>query len=133
MIVLDASAAVEWLLQTRVGHRVEARLFGEADTLHAPHLLDVEVAQVLRRYTAAGIITAERGGEALDDLRDLALTRYPHDVLLGRVWELRDNLTAYDATYVALAEALGAAVVTCDGRIAAAPGHRARVDVIAEA
>lgn len=130
MIVLDASAAIEWLLQTTVGTRVEERIFSQAATLHAPHLLDAEVAQLLRRYVAAGMITASRGQEALDDLLDLSLTRYPHDVLLGRVWELRDNLTAYDAAYVALAEALGAPLVTCDGKMASAPGHHARVEVI---
>lgn len=129
MIVLDASAAIEWLLQTQLGLRVEARLFAAGETLHAPHLLDVEVAQVLRRFAASGRVTAERARDALEDLADLAILRYPHHVLLNRVWEMRDNLTAYDATYVALAEALGAAVVTCDGAIAAAPGHQARVEV----
>ena len=129
MIVLDASAAIEWLLRTGVGQRIEPRLFGEGETLHAPHLLDVEVAQVLRRFAAAGRITSERGREALEDLTDLAAIRYPHQVLLTRTWELRDNLTAYDATYVALAEALGAVLVTCDARLADAPGHQARVEV----
>lgn len=129
MIVLDASAAIEWLLQTAAGARVEERLFSKAETLHAPHLIDIEVAQVLRRYVTAGTITASRGSEALEDLLDLSFTRYSHDVLLGRIWELRDNLTAYDAAYVALAETLEAPLVTCDGRLAAAPGHHARVDV----
>lgn len=130
MIVLDASAAIEWLLQTAAGARVEERIFSHAATLHAPHLLDVEVAQVLRRYVTAGIITASRGQEALEDLLDLSLTRCPHDVLLGRIWELRDTLTAYDAAYVALAEALGAPLVTCDRKIASALGHHARVEVV---
>jgi len=130
VIVLDASAAIEWLLQTVVGARVEERIFSQAATLHAPHLLDIEVAQVLRRYVTAGIITASRGQEAIEDVLDLSLTRYPHDVLLLRVWELRDNLTAYDAAYVALAEALGASLLTCDGKIASAPGHHARVEVV---
>jgi predicted nucleic acid-binding protein len=130
VIVLDASAAIEWLLQTAVGARVEERIFSHAATLHAPHLLDIEVAQVLRRYVRAGIITPSRGQEALEDLFDLSLTRYPHDVLLGRVWDLRNNLTAYDAAYVALAEALDAPLVTCDGKIASAAGHRARVEVV---
>ena len=129
MIVLDASAVLEWLLQTRVGTRVEARVFSEAATLHAPHLVDIEVAQVLRRYVKKGLITGSRGDQALEDLVDLSLTRYPHDVLLSRIWVLRDNLTAYDAAYVALAEALDAPLVTCDSKIAAAPGHRARVEV----
>jgi len=130
VIVLDASAAVEWLLQTPTGARVEARIFSGTASLHAPHLIDIEVAQVLRRYAVSGTITASRGRDALQDLLDLALTRYPHDVLLPRVWELRDNLTAYDAAYVALAEALGAPLVTCDSKIASASRHRARVEVI---
>lgn len=130
MIVLDASAAIEWLLQTAAGARVEARIFAREATLHAPHLIDVEVAQVLRRYVGAGALTASRGREALEDLLDLPLTRYPHDLLLERVWELRDNLTAYDAVYVALAEALDSPLITCDGKIAAAAGHDASVEVV---
>ena len=130
MIVLDASAAIEWLLQTDTGRRVEARMFGDPQTIHAPHLLDVEIAQVLRRLAAARVITPVRADEALDDLRDLAVTRYPHDPFLDRIWDLRGNLTAYDAAYVALAEALDAPLVTCDARLASGRGHRARVDVI---
>lgn len=130
MIVLDASAAIEWLLRTDVGERVEARLFDRRDTLHAPHLIDVEIAQVLRRYVTAGWMPAARARQVLDDLAALALTRYPHDVLLDRIWALRDNLTAYDAAYVALAEALAATLVTCDGRLAAAPGHDAIIDLV---
>jgi predicted nucleic acid-binding protein len=130
VIVLDASAVVEWLLQTRVGAKVEDRIFSRTETLHAPHLLDVEVAQVLRRYVISGVLTAVRGGDALDDLSDLSVTRYAHDLLLRRVWELRDNLTAYDAIYVALAEALDARLVTCDRKIASASGHHAKVVVV---
>lgn len=130
--MLDASAAIEWLLQTSVGARVETRIFSRVETLHAPHVLDLEVAQVLRRFVAAGAITASRANLALEDLIDLSLTRYPHDVLLGRVWELRDSLTAYDAAYVALAEALGAPLVTCDRKVVSASGHRARVEVVSQ-
>ena len=130
MIVLDASAAIEWLLQTAAGARVEDRIFSQVETLHAPHLLDLEVGQVLRRHVSAGVITASRGHEALEDLLDLSVTRYPHDVLLLRIWGLRDALTAYDAAYVALAEALDAPLVTCDGKIASASGHHARIEVI---
>jgi predicted nucleic acid-binding protein len=96
----------------------------------APHLIDLEVAQVVRRYTRAGDITQERGREALEDLSTFPLTRYRHDLLIQRIWELRDNLTAYDAAYVVLAEALAAPLITCDGRLAAASGHRARVEVL---
>jgi predicted nucleic acid-binding protein len=108
---------------------LEARLFGRV-SLHAPHLLDVEVAQVLRRYAARGELTAARGVEALADLAAFPLTRYPHDLLLARIWALRENLTAYDAAYVALAEALRAPLVTRDERLASAPGHRATIELV---
>ena len=130
MIILDASAAIEWLLRTQTGIKIDKRIFSPQLPLHAPHLLDVEVAQVLRRYVRDKTITAQRGQEALEDLGDLPLNRYPHDFLIPRVWELRATLTAYDAIYVALAELLDAPLLTCDGRIASAPGHHANVDVI---
>lgn len=128
--MLDASAALELLLRTPTGARVEARVFSRAESMHAPHLVDVEVAQVLRRFAATGVLTASRGREALQDMIDLDLTRYSHDLLLPRIWELRGNLTAYDAAYVALAEALAAPLVTCDRKIATASIHHARVEVI---
>lgn len=130
MIVLDASAAIEWLLQTSKGARVARRILSSGETLHAPHLLDVEVTQVFRRQVAQGAITTSRAEEALQDLLDLRVSRHPHVLFLRRVWELRDNLTAYDALYVVLAEALDATLLTCDGKLALAPGHRARVEVI---
>ena len=130
MIVLDASAAIEWLLRTQTGIKMDKRLFSPQARLHAPHLLDLEVAQVLRRFVRDKTITAQRGEEALEDLGDLPLNRYPHDFLLPRVWELRATLTAYDAVYVALAELLDAPLLTCDARIASAPGHHANVEVI---
>lgn len=130
MIVLDASAAVEWLLQTSTGARVAHRILSSRETLHAPHLLDVEVTQVFRRQVAHGAITASRAEEALQDLLDLRLRRHPHGFFLRRIWELRDNLTAYDALYVALAETLHAPLLTCDGKLAFAPGHHARIEVI---
>jgi predicted nucleic acid-binding protein len=130
MIVVDASAMLELLLRTPDAHAVEKRLFDPDETLHAPHLLDVEVAQVVRRYAANGEIDGERGGAVLDDLAVFPMHRYPHDVLLPRVWELRNNLTAYDAVYVALAEALGAPLLTRDRRLAGAAGHRATVELV---
>jgi predicted nucleic acid-binding protein len=130
VIVVDASALLEVLLRTSRAPVVESVLFAPGTTLHAPHLVDVEVAQVLRRYARAGQIVPERGAEAVADVADLPLTRYPIHLLLPRVWELRDSLTAYDAVYVALAEALEAPLVTCDQRMAHAPGHRARVVVV---
>jgi predicted nucleic acid-binding protein len=130
MIVIDASAVLEALLHTPAATAVEARLFAQGETLHAPHLLDVEVAQVLRRFASRGEIAPERGRSALADLADFPLQRYPHDLLLPRIWELRDTVTAYDAAYVALAEALDAPLLTRDRRLAAAPGHRARVELV---
>jgi predicted nucleic acid-binding protein len=130
MIVVDASAVLELLLRTPAARAVEKRLFDPTQTLHAPHLLDVEVAQVVRRYAANGEIDGERGRTALADLADLPLYRYPHDFLLQRVWDLRNNVTAYDAVYVALAEALDAPLVTRDKRLAAAPGHHAQVELV---
>jgi predicted nucleic acid-binding protein len=130
MIVVDASAALEALLRTPAARAVEKRLFDPLETLHAPYLLDVEVAQVVRRYAANGDIDDERGRAALADLMDFPLRRYPHDFLLPRVWDLRNNLTAYDAVYVALAEALDATLLTRDQRLAGAPGHHARVELV---
>ncbi len=104
-------------------------MFRASESLHAPHLLDVEVAQVLRRYVREKALTAERAEQALEDLSDLPLNRYPHDFLIPRVWELRASLTAYDALYVSLAEALEAPLLTCDRRIASASGHHARIEV----
>ena len=125
MIAVDASAIVEVLLRTERGARIETRLLSGGESLHAPHLLDVEVAQVLRRYEAASSLTAERGQHALLDLADFPVHRYPHDWLLPRIWELRRNVTAYDAAYLALAEVLLVPLVSCDARLAAAPGHTA--------
>jgi predicted nucleic acid-binding protein len=129
LIVVDASAVLEVLLQTSIASDVSRRIFRAGETLHAPHLLDVEAAQVLRRYVRSGVISANRGAEALTDLADLPLNRYPHFVLLPRIWELRHNVTAYDAVYLALAEALDASLVTRDRALALA-GARTRVEVI---
>lgn len=131
MIVLDASAAVELLLATANGDRIVERIADPAATIHVPHLLSVEVAEVLRRLVAAGTVSRARAGGALDDLADLDAERYPHEPFLPRMFALRDNLTAYDAAYVALAEVLAAPLVTFDGRLAGAPGHRATVQLLA--
>jgi predicted nucleic acid-binding protein len=130
LIVIDASALLEVLLRTPAADAVERRLFEPRQTLHAPHLVDVEVAQVIRRYAANGEIDSERGRVALDDLGDFPVRRYPHDFLLPRVWDLRSNLTACDAVYVALAEALDAPLLTRDRRLAAAPGHHAMIELV---
>ena len=130
MIVVDASALLEFLLQTPLGTRVETRLFNSHDTFHAPHLLDVEVTQALRRLVRARDIRADRAQEALHDFIDLDIRRHPHTHLLDRAWELRDNVTAYDAMYIALAEAIDAPLLTCDAHLGAAPGHASQVEVI---
>ena len=129
MIVLDASAAVDWLLQTSSGQRIEQRLYAHRETLHAPHLLDLEITQVLQRLTQQGVVSGKRAEEAVRDLVDLRLTRYPHLVLLPRIWQLRHNFSAYDAAYIVLAEKLGAPLITRDGRLASASGHRATVEL----
>lgn len=130
MIVLDASAVLELLLVTPAAVRQLDRVFAPEESLHAPQLLDLEVAQVLRRYCAAGEVERGRADQALTDLADLAITRYPHPPLLARIWELRHNVTAYDAAYLALAEALEAPLLTGDTRLAGAPGHRARIELL---
>jgi len=130
VIVVDASAVLEVLLQTPAAPRIEARLFASGDTLHVPHLLDLEVVHVLRRYEAAGMIDAQRGQDAIDDLTAWPLIRYPHELFLRRIWALRHNLTAYDAAYVALAETLAVTLVTCDTRLAASVGHQATIALV---
>jgi predicted nucleic acid-binding protein len=130
MIVVDASVLAEVLLRTSAAEQVGERLFDRRRTLYAPHLIDVEVAQVVRRFAAIGKIAPARGSAALSDLADFPLHRYPHYVLLRRIWELRRNLTAYDAAYVALAEALDAPLLTRDRRLARAAGHRALVQLV---
>ena len=130
MSVLDASAVIELLLGTELGRSVADRIADPQLSLHAPHLLDVEVAQGLRRLVMGGELEAEAAAGALEDLRSLDLDRHSHEPLLDRVWALRDNLTAYDAVYVALAEALDTTVLTCDGRLRRAPGLAGRVEVV---
>lgn len=130
MIVLDASVVLELLLGTAAGARAARRLEAAADSLHAPHLLDLEVAQVLRRYVRGRELDARRAGKAVDDLLDLPLTRYPHEWLLPRIWALRGRLTAYDAAYVALAEVLEGPLLTRDRALAAGAPEGVDVEVI---
>lgn len=130
MIVLDASAALELLLRSPAAPLIERRIFDPAESVHAPHLIDIEVAQVVRRYVRRGELGTCRGTEVLADLTALPIERYPHDVFLSRIFGLRENLTAYDAAYVALAEALPAPLLTCDAKLAEVPGSRAVFELI---
>ena len=130
MIVVDSSAIIEVLLQTKTSSRIESKIFALGETLHAPHLIDLEVTQVLRRYCASGELESSRGREALGDLTDFPISRYQHDIFLPRIWELRQNMTAYDAIYVALAEILSAPLLTLDQRLASAPGHSAMIELV---
>jgi predicted nucleic acid-binding protein len=129
MMVVDASAVIEVLLNSANGQRIAGIILNPAETLHAPHLLDLEVAQVLRRYSASGAMRPSRAREALSDYLDMPISRYAHDLMLGRVWELRRNFTAYDALYIALAESLPGSLVTCDAALAT-NGHRAHVVLV---
>ena len=129
-MVLDASGAVEFLLNTTAGKRLAARLTDEAETVHVPHLVDLEIAQVLRRYTRHGTLNPRMGALALDRWRSLDVQRYSHEPFLNRIWQLRDNLTAYDAVYVALAEALSTVLLTGDRKLAGTPEVRAAIELI---
>ena len=129
MIVLDASALVDWLLRTSAGKQIDRRIYARGETLHAPHLLDLEVAQVVRRMVREATLSPQRADQVIQDLFDLRLTRYPHFLLLPQIWRLRHNLSAYDASYIALAEHLGATLLTRDARLASSVGHGAAIEV----
>ena len=129
-IVLDASVVVELLLGTTAGKHAMARLQAADAALHAPELLDVEVMHVLRRVVARGGMTERRAEQALRVFEALPLTRHRHGPLRSRCWQLRANLTAYDATYVALAEGLGATLLTRDARLARSPWLAASVELV---
>ena len=129
MIVLDASAAIDWLLQTAAGKQIENRIYSRGDSLHAPHLLDLEVAQVLRRLVRESAISAQRADQAVQDLLSLRVTRYPHFVFLPEIWRLRHNLSAYDAAYFALAEKLGATLITRDARLASGAARGVTIEL----
>jgi predicted nucleic acid-binding protein len=130
MMVLDASAVLELLLNTVLGQSIAERIASTSLTLHVPHLLDVEVIHALRRFVREGEIEVSAAEVAIVDLQDLDLERHSHEPLLARAWELRDNLTCYDAVYVALAEALGAKLLTCDAKLARAPGLARFVELV---
>jgi len=128
VLVLDTSAVLEALAARVAPRGLIERLAADGD-LHGPHLIDTEMLDVLRRMCLRGEISETRAEQARTDFAELALVRYPHEPLSDRVWELRHNLTAHDATFVALAEILDAPLITCDAHLASAPGHGARVEL----
>ncbi|MFW6313748.1 MAG: type II toxin-antitoxin system VapC family toxin [Spirochaetota bacterium] len=130
MIVADASAVIEILLNTSLAATCRRVILEPEETVCVPHLLDVEVCQVLRRYVRNRQISDHRASVALADLRNLPLSRYGHEPLAGRIWELRHSVSAYDAAYLALAEAVDGPLVTCDARLGRSHGHRAVVRVV---
>lgn len=123
MLVIDASAALELLMTTGSGFAVEEHVLESGEPLAAPHLIDIEVLHVIRRFHRTGVLTRQRSEQAIDDFGDLPITRYGHEILRSNMWRMRDNLTAYDAAYIALAELLDAPIVTCDGKLARSSGH----------
>jgi predicted nucleic acid-binding protein len=129
LIVLDASAAVDWLLQSAAGQKIEERIYSRGESLHAPHLLDLEVVQVLGRLVRESEVSAQRAEQMIRDFLDLRLTRYPHEVFLSQIWRLRNNFPAYDAVYVLLTEELGATLVTRDARLASAARRRISIEL----
>jgi predicted nucleic acid-binding protein len=129
VLVVDTSAVLESLAAHHPAPGLIERLANDAD-LHAPHLIDTEMLHALRSMRITGRITEERAADARHDFAELSLIRYPHHPLSDRVWELRHNLTAYDATFVALAELLGVPLLTCDARLASAPGNEAAIELV---
>lgn len=121
MLVLDTSALLAALAEVQPDPALVRRLGDDGD-LHAPHLIDIEILHALRGLVRAGQLSSDRAEDVRTDLSDLTITRYAHAPLADRIWALRDNLTAYDAAFVALSEALNAPLITCDARLAKAPG-----------
>jgi predicted nucleic acid-binding protein len=135
MMVLDASAAVDALLNVQpnamqIQERIKQEDSGDLrENLHVPHLFGVEVLHALRRLILTGHLSETRANRAVNAMLNMRLARYPHEPFAGRIWELKDNVSAYDAAYVALAEALDAPLITTDRRLAQASAHKAKVEL----
>lgn len=129
MIVVDTSALVALLAEDPAPQAVDERLAADSD-LHAPHLLDVEFVHALRAMVRRGTLTSARAEAAFIGFDALTITRYPHVGLRERMWQLRENLTAYDASFVALSEALDVPLITADARLARADGHHAEIELL---
>jgi predicted nucleic acid-binding protein len=127
-MVIDASAVLDLLLGSGAAESVSSRI--ENTALHAPELIDLEVLQVLRRYRLHEGLSRSRAEEALEDFSAIRIQRHRHRLYLARIWELHENLTAYDAAYVVLAEALQAPLLTSDRKLAQSSGHRAQIDLV---
>ncbi len=125
MIVVDASLAIEIVLRTALGARHAAQIVNQ--DVHAPHLIDIECISAVRRLTLGGRLAQASAEAALMDLQAWPMRRHSHLATLQRIWELRDSLSAYDASYVALAENLGATLVTCDAKLSRSHGHIANI------
>lgn len=130
MIVVDASLALDLMLATSDSYELKQRLENSGEELVAPELLDLELLQSLRRQLRLKKITRARAAEAVDTLHELPVARIGHGQFLDRIWQLRDNLTAYDAAYVALAEAMEAPIWTRDRKYLGASGHRAVIEIV---
>jgi len=129
VIVLDASVVAEVVLQSGKGAKIRQRLHA-VRLVHAPHLVDIEVINALRRHYLLGTLTPARAYQALEDFRSMRILRHRHSAYVARIWELRDNFTAYDACYLALTEALDATLLTRDAALGSARLHRGQVEVI---
>ena len=130
MIVLDASAALELLLNTGKGKLIAQEIISGQTTLHAPHLIDLEIVQSLRRYVLSGNMSEARAMTAINHWLQLDVARYPHEPFIATIWQYRNNITAYDAAYVALAKVLKATLVTCDNALAEITGLDKSIEVI---
>lgn len=133
MAVIDATVLVEYMADTAQAGLAREQLDRHRHQLWAPHLVDAEIGHALRRHVRQGRLEANVAEEALDELTEIELDRVDHEALLPRAWELRDNLSFYDALYVALAEAIEQPLITFDGRIAKAPGIKAEIEVLPQA